>query len=299
MLRDLKDLGVLLELKRRGSLVAASAALSISPAQASKRLASLEAQLGVQLAHRTTRRVVLTPAAERLIGPAHAVQASLQALEDAARGDEGGLAGALRVHCTFGFGHRFVGPVLSTIKRRHPALQVQLETSDVPVDPVNAQLDCSVRIGAAREAGVRTRVLAPHARALVASPRYLRENGEPSGVRDLAAHACLVIRQDLTPFNVWELRSASGRQTVRVTPAMQSNHGETVLDWCLAGHGIALRSLWQAAPLIARGKLVRLLPRWSQRADVTLIYAERLAENARVAAFAQLLQEQLSGHNWL
>jgi LysR family transcriptional regulator, transcriptional activator for dmlA len=299
MLRDLKDLGVLLELKRRGSLVAASAALSISPAQASKRLASLEAQLGVQLAHRTTRRIMLTPAAERLIGPAHAVQASLQALSDAAHDTEGDLTGALRVHCTFGFGHRFVGPVLSTLKRRYPALQVQLETSDVPVDPVNAQLDCSVRIGAAREAGVRTRVLAPHARALVASPRYLREHGEPAGVRDLAAHVCLVIRQDLTPFNVWEMQSASGRQTVRVTPAMQSNHGETVLDWCLAGHGIALRSLWQAAPLIARGKLVRLLPRWSQRADVTLIYAERLAENARVAAFAQLLQEQLAGHNWL
>jgi hypothetical protein len=105
------------------------------------------------------------------------------------------------------------------------------------------------------------RRLARNQRVLVASPDYLRRRGTPSSLEDLAQHDCLVVREN-ERFDVWRLQRERDRAEVRVRVGgpLSSNSGELVRDWCLAGRGIMLRSLWDIASALASGELVRVLP---------------------------------------
>ncbi len=46
---------------------------------------------------------------------------------------------------------------------------------------------------------------------------------------------------------------------VRISGPLSSNSGELVRDWRAVGHGIMLRCLWNIAPQLVTGELVRVL----------------------------------------
>ena len=80
---------------------------------------------------------------------------------------------------------------------------------------------------------------------------------------------------------------------------LSSNSGELVRDWCVAGHGIMLRSLWDIAPQLANGELVRVLPRWSQHdADVHWLAPWRARVPRRVQLLSEFLQKRFVREPW-
>ena len=115
----------------------------------------------------------------------------------------------------------------------------------------------------ARAAQWVSRRLAKNQRVLVDAPCFIAQAGQPASVEALKLHACLVVREGRTTsqaFNVWPLQNGKAcdtLQTVRVTGPLCSNSGELVRDWCLAGRGIMLRSLWDIAPQLSTGQLIR------------------------------------------
>ena len=287
-----EDLRVFTVLARSASFVAAATALGMSRAYVSKRLQLLEKSLGVKLLHRTTRNVTVTEDGERVYVAALRILDDVdQLLQDVAV-TRGVPRGNLRISCSFGFGRKVVAPMLSRLSRQYPALQIRLEVFDRLVDVAAEGVDLDVRIGDEIAPHLIARKLGSNERVLCAAPAYLARAGRPASLAELAAHDCLVIKERDHPFGVWVLQSAGGRShTVKVRGPLSSNHGEVVVQWALDGHGVLLRSRWDIAGLLHDGRLVQVLPEYTQQANIWAVYPSRLGGSAKVRACVEFLQQ--------
>jgi len=240
------DLRVFAMAARKASFAAAATELGMSPAYVSKRIGILEDRLGVKLFHRTTRRVVITEDGERIYARAQAILENLDQLFDEVAAQRSSPRGQLRVSSSFGFGRNVVAPAIARLAELHPALQVRFEVFDRLVDIVAEGFDLDVRVGDEIAPELIARKLMDNHRVLCAAPAYLAKRGMPRSLQDLASHNCLAIKERDLPFGVWRLRGPSGEETVKVTGALSTNHGEIALQWAIEGSGIVLRSLWDA-----------------------------------------------------
>lgn len=277
---DRRDAELVLAIASGGSLAAAARRLDLAPTVVSKRLAGLESKVGSTLLQRTTRRCRLTPEGDTFVAWARRVTEDFGALEAALAEHRGQASGLLRIVSSPGFGRLWVAPALAALQQHHPGLQVQLHLADTLPDLTAGRFDAAVWLWPPRASTLVTRRLAPNRRVVVAAPRYLAQRGRPLTPDDLAAHDCLVVRENDDLPAVWRLQRASGRGgtplAVRVRGPLASNHGEVVRDWALAGRGLMLRSWWDVQPLVARGALVHVLQGWAMReADVHLVLPPR------------------------
>lgn len=278
------------DLVRCGSLSAAARELQVSTAAVSKRLAQLEARLGITLLHRTTRRVSLTAEGEVYLQHARRILAEIEAAESELRGTRAEPKGLLRVNATLGFGRMHVAPLIASFARRHPQVEVQLQLSVNPPPLAEDAFDVCVRFGEPPDARVVARRLAPNRRLLCASPAYLAREGTPRQPHELARHSIIGIRQGDEAYGVWRLRSGRRTETVKVRGPLSTNDGEIAVNWALAGLGIVLRAEWDIARYLRSGRLVQVLENWdSPPADIHAVYPVRHGNSARVRAFVEHL----------
>jgi DNA-binding transcriptional LysR family regulator len=280
---------------RHGSLAAAARALDLTPPAATKRLAQLEARLGVRLVNRTTRRISLTGEGETYLTHATRILASIQEMEDAVAGGRAAPKGLLRVNATLGFGRTSIAPIVSAFAKRYPQVEVQMEVTDRPVDLVENGYDLAIRFGSLPDKRLNARRVMSNRRFLCASPRYLKEHGTPETLADLARHRCIVHRQNDEAHGVWRFYSGEGEEhseVVKVHGALSSNDGDIVLGWALDGHGILVRSEWDLAKYVDSGRLKIVLPEYRlPSADLFVVYLNRRNQAARVRAFIDFLAE--------
>ena len=296
---SVSDLGFFVQVAKAGSLAAAAQQLGVTPPTASKRLAAIERRLGVRLLNRTTRRMSLTAEGEALLGEGSRLLDELILLEQRLSGASAAPRGLLRVHATLGFGRRHVTPVVADFARRHPQVEVQLQLGDRAANLVEEGYDVAVRIGELADARLTARRVAANARLLCASPAYLREAGVPARPADLQAHQCIVIRESDETYGSWHLSRGSRRETVKVRGRLSTNDGEAALDWALAGHGILLRSQWDAARHLRSGRLALVLPQWKlPPADIHAVFPTRKNLSARTRAFVDHLVEAFATTGW-
>lgn len=267
---DRSDLELVLAVRLHGSLVKAAHALQLAPPVVTKRLAALESHLGLRLFQRTTRRVSPTTEGHALCERASELLNHFVSLEDELREHHSEPSGPIRIACSFGFGRLWLGPLLAEFQAHYPAVRIDLQLCEQLPDLANEGFDAAIWLWHPPvhiAAEWISRKLATNQRVLVASPSYLAAHGMPQTPEDLATHACLVVRENGGDtgqgqrFDHWRL-SQKGQARPRhlaVQGPLSSNSGEMVRDWCLAGHGIMLRSLWDIAPQLASGQLVRVL----------------------------------------
>lgn len=305
---DRPDLELVLAVRRHGSLVTAAQALKVAPSVVTKRLAALEARLGTRLFQRTTRRVSPTPDGDTLCERAQELLRAFESAEAELRERQAEPSGPVRLAATFGFGRTWLGPALASFQSLHPKVSVQVQLTEQLPDLTLDGLDGAIWLWSApaqRAGEWVARRLATNQRVLVAAPAYLRRRGEPRSLDELSQHDCLVVREnggspDLR-FDHWRLQRIGERQWVHtpVRGPLSSNSGELVRDWCLAGHGIMLRSLWDVAPLLERGDLVRVLNEWSMPdADVHWIAPYRAQVPRRIRLLVDFLAERFRDEPW-
>jgi LysR family transcriptional activator of dmlA len=305
---DRADLEMVHAVVQHGSLAQAAQALGLTPSAVTRRLAGLETSLGVRLFQRTTRRVSATAEGETLAQRAAELLRGFESLEAELRERQAEPAGPIRLAATFGFGRRWLGPVLADFQARHPAVTVQLQLTERLPDLAAEGLDGAVWLWSApqqRAGEWVSRRLAPNRRVLVAAPAYLAVHGAPKALEDLAMHHCLVVREntDAGPqrSDHWALQreGEAGVQRMPVAGPLSSNSGELVRDWCLAGHGIMLRSLWDIAPQIASGELVQVLSDWSHRdADIHWLAPWQARSPKRLQLLLNALSEAFRQEPW-
>lgn len=279
-----------------GSLSAAARRLAISPALASKRLQRLEERLGVTLAHRTTRRFVLTAAGERFRDDLAAVAAALTEAEARMRGAAARPSGRLRVSAPTSFGRLHVAPLLAGFLALHPEVALTIDLDDGIVDLVAARVDCAIRIGATVPDGLAAHRIGSSRRVLCAAPAYLAAAGVPDGLAALGRHRLLAAEGQLP----WQLVNGAHTAIVAGTSHVRTNSSELVRELALAGVGIALRSLWDVDAALADGRLVRICAPWEGSHDVGIyvVHPRAAIVPPAVAAFVACLRERLDTAAW-
>ena len=305
---DRPDLELVLAVRQHGSLVMAARALSVAPSAVTKRLAALEAQLGWRLFQRTTRRVTPTAEGELLCERAGALLQAFHAVEAELREQQKEPAGPIRIAATLGFGRLWLGPALADFQMRYPAVSIQLKLTEQLPDLTVEGFDGAIWLWNApnhRASEWVSRRLASNQRILVAAPAYLQARCLPRTLQDLSVHACLVVRENGGEsgqrFDHWRLQR-TGDARIQHTPVkgpLSSNSGEMVRDWCLAGQGIMLRSLWDIAPQLDQGTLVRVLPDYAMHdADIHWLAPYRAQLPRRIRLLVDFLAARFGHEPW-
>jgi DNA-binding transcriptional LysR family regulator len=296
---QLEDLRLVSTLAGSRSLSAAARSLQVTPPALSIRLKRLEDKLGFNLAVRSAHRLGLTAEGERFAAEARTLLAQLEALPEIVQTEGRALSGTLRVCAPFGFGRQHVAPLLGRFGALHPRIQLSLDLLETPW-PTKRNADVVIHIGEVRDSSWVAHPLAPNERWLCASPAYLKTGRfVPKTPKDVLAHPCICIRENEEDATLWHCRKrgqggkpVGERQSLRVSPALSTNDGEVARRWCEQGLGLALRSEWDAAPAVADGRLVRLLPRWSfGEVPAVALTPARVGTTARVRELVAFLQQ--------
>lgn len=277
-------------LVRAGGFSAAARELGITTPAVSKRLAQMETRLGVQLLHRTTRRIGLTPEGEVYLAHARRILTDIDDMEQLVSSSAGAPKGLLRVNATLGFGRSQIAPLISDFVNRYPQVQVQLQLTVNP-PPLNEDaFDICIHFGEPPDARVIAQRIASNRRLICAAPAYLAQHGTPQVPNDLAQHNCIGIRQGDEAYGIWRLTSGKRTEIVKVRGTLSTNDGEIAVNWALAGHGILMRAEWDITKYLRSGRLRQVLENWqTPPADIYAMYPQRLQTAARVRAFVDFV----------
>ena len=256
--KDLTSLRIFVRVVELQSFSEVARRAGVTPATVSKHVSSLESAVGARLINRTTRRLFITEAGQRLYEHCVRVLQELDAAESELAEIKGEPAGPLHVTAPLMFALRRLSPRLPEFLARYPKVSLDLDVSIEKVDLFQERIDVAVRIADAVDPGLVAFKLAPYRRAICASPAYLAKHGTPRVPEDLAAHNCLVGR-GATLNTSWPVQRNGELGSVRVSGNFLANNGEVLRDAALAGIGILMTARWQVEDDFRAGRLVDLL----------------------------------------
>jgi len=292
-MKQLQGLLAFVEAATTGSLTAAADRLEVTPAAVSKSLARLEEQLGVRLLQRSTRRLSLTAEGAGFLVKA---RDALRALDDAVADVSQAArtpAGRVRISVGMSFGRRWVLPLLPSLTARYPALSIELDLENRPIDLVAEGFDIGIRGAVVEDSSLVARRVCRLPVVLVASPHYLRQAGVPTRVEELSQHRCAAVRYAGGAPIPWRLRRGNGKRTDFLPDAaIFVSDPEALLDLALAHAGIVQAGLHHALPFLRSGRLKLVMPELHDNGEreIVLHYAHRqfLAPRVRVVVEALL-----------
>lgn len=240
-----------------GSISSAARKLRLSVPMASRHLRALEAELGVSLVRRTTRRMDLTPAGAELLPRARRLLASLDEARQAVRPGKT-ATGQVTLSVPVSFGLAKIAPLVPRLLEKHPQLSVDVRYDDRVVDLLGDGVDLALRVGVAAPDSpfVVARRLATYERVVCAAPTFLKRHGTIDDIEALARTPCLLL--GASPSR-WEFETLSGAKSVTVTGRARSNNVLALRDAALAGVGVAVLPRWLIAEDLRTRRLTRIL----------------------------------------
>ncbi|MCU1755301.1 LysR family transcriptional regulator [Pseudomonas helleri] len=258
----LGDMRLFVEAAALGILSAAGRKLGLSPAAASARLIKLESALRTRLFDRTTRQLRLTEEGRFYL---QQCWVALRAIDEAEAGLQASgkeVRGKVRISASADFGRNLFNDWLQDFSALHPELKIALTLSDSVSNLLQDDLDLAIRFGQPQDSSLIARPLAPNWRVLCASPEYLARHGEPETPADLARHTFIVLVTSAGPLNTFHfvVEGQPWDHVVPMSEAWETNDGALAREWALAGHGIARKTIWDAAMDIRTGRLKVVLP---------------------------------------
>lgn len=261
--------------------------LRLSPSAVTRLIAALEEHLGARLLQRTTRQVTLTDVGARYLERARRILADVEEADGSARDERNRPSGRLVVSAPVGFGRLHVGPVMTAYLKRYPEVACELRLSDHLVNLVEDAVDAAVRIGHLADSSLVARQVGEMRRIVVASPGYLKRQGEPKTPEALASHQTI-------QFGSTNWRFVHDGRDIEVTPSPRfiSNSADAALQYAEAGGGVTRVLAYQAAEGLRRGRLKIVLARYEQPAmPIHIVYPTSRLLSAKVRAFIDLVVE--------
>ncbi|NKX42221.1 LysR family transcriptional regulator, partial [Rhodobacteraceae bacterium R_SAG2] len=244
-----------------GSMSAAARDQRVSPAVASARITQLEGHLGVRLFQRTTRSLSATEQGRIFYDGACKILASVAEAEAGIEDVTDNPRGTLHVAAPLGVGRRLIAPHVPAFAEAYPLVDLRLRLSDRKLDLTAEGLDVAFFLGRPQDSTLRIRKVADCERVLCASPAYVAAHGHPrSGAEiDRGQHNCLNLRfPGATEFR-WQLQGPEGAVKYDVRGRFESDDGDVLTDWALAGAGIAMKPIFEIAEHLQSGALVRVV----------------------------------------
>lgn len=273
-----------------GSISAAADRMNTAKSVVSRRLKELEAHLGVELFHRTTRQMNLTDSGRAFYQQCVRILDDILEAEHTTSQFHGALKGSLKVAVPLSFGLMHLGPAIYEFLQIHPDIEFDLDFNDRQVDLLAEGFDLAIRIANLPDSSLIARRLAPIQTVMCASPAYLERMGKPQLPEELIQHRCLAYNL-ISNFENWDLYDAK-EQLVRtkIAPYLKASDGQFLRDAAVAGLGIVLLPTFIVYQQIDSGALQPLLTEF-HAAPLTAyaIYPQTRHLSQRVRAFVDFL----------
>ena len=279
-----------------GGFSAAADRLGIAKSAVSRRLADLEARLGVQLLHRTTRRITLTDSGRGFYERCKQLLSDLDEAEQSVSQAHGALRGSLRITMPAAFGLLHIAPAITDFTKQHPGIAFELDFNDRQVDLLGEGFDLAIRIARLADSSLIARRLAPIRFTVCASHEYITAHGAPLTPQDLMQHACLIYSNSTEP-GVWSYERSDGeRVAVNVGVKLKANNGDFLRAAAIAGVGIVMLPTFYVHDAVADGRLLSLLPEVSWPVvNAYALYPPTRHLSTRVRAFVDFLAARFAG----
>lgn len=244
-----------------GNLSAAGRDLRISPAVTSNRIKELEKYLGVRLFNRTTRQLTPTEHGRVFYTGAKAVMEAVDGAEASVADLSGQPRGTIRVTAPLGLGRRMIASGIPDFRDRYPEIEVRLRLSDHEVDIMKEGIDVAFKLGILEDSSLRMRGILDCERVLAASPKYLEKRGEPERPEQLVEdrHDCLMLRFPGMREYIWTLQTGEGSRKFEVHGPFDSDDGDVITGWALAGRGVINKPRFEIEPFIRDRRLKVIL----------------------------------------
>jgi DNA-binding transcriptional LysR family regulator len=289
---DRNRLATFVKVAEMGSFTAAAAALATPKSSVSRSVAGLEADLGVRLLQRTTRKLALTDAGRSLfqrVGPAmFDVDQAVAEVSDQSHE----LRGSIRFTAPTDFAEIAFPAIIARFFERHPCVRIELALTGRRVDLVEEGFDLALRAGELSDSTLMSRRVGGSDLGIFGSPAYLAKHGHPRSVADLARHNCLFMKSN-AGLLLWRLDGPRGQVEADVSGSMVADSFGFLRRSVAAGVGLALLPIRDFDE--PSDDLVRVLPAYGIRGGaVYLVWPSSRYLPARVAAFRDFLAEELT-----
>lgn len=278
------------------SISGAADRLGVAKSAVSRRLKELEAHLGVELFHRTTRKMNLTDSGRAFYHQSVRILDDVLEAEIAISQAHGTLSGSLKIALPSTFGLMHMGPAINEFLQAHPQIEFDLDFNDREVDLMQEGFDLAIRIAKLPDSSLIARRLAPIQIVMCASPSYLERMGTPQTPDELIEHQCLVYSL-LRDFEYWHLSDSKGKEVkIKISPYLKASTGEFLKDAAVEGMGIILVPSFIAYKEIERGTLVPVLKDYKiPQVAAYAIYPQTRHLSQRVRAFVDFLVKRFEG----
>ncbi len=292
-----KAIEVFVRVVDQGSFTRAADALGLPKATVSTLLQDLEANLGVRLLNRTTRRVGLTADGAAYYERCGRILDDLREADESVSAKHGQPEGRLKVDMPTSMARLLMPQAIPALLARYPGLQLEVGCSDRLINVVNEGVDCVLRVGELRDPTLVARRVGTMRLVTVASPSYLARHGAPQHPHDLmqAAHRCVHYFQ--APGTPFPFDFKRGDEVLAITPpgALSVNDSNAYWDACAAGLGVGqMGDMVLTAPGWP-GQLVQVLPDWDAGSmPIHVVFPSNRHLSTRVQAFVEWAAEWFS-----
>jgi DNA-binding transcriptional LysR family regulator len=289
----LKAMRTFVAIADAGSLTAAARVLDGSLPAVVRTLAALEADLGVRLFHRTTRRIAITEAGRRYLERCREAQAVIDEAEAELRAEQSEPQGRLSVTAPVLFGQRHVAAGITAYAKRYPRVRVDVQLLDRVVNLVEEGIDVGIRIGHLEDSSLIAQQVGSMRRLIVAAPTYLTERGCPAHPKELLLHNCL--RFWRAGAATWSFEVQGKRLEIPVRGSFSVNQAAAAADACVAGLGIGAFFAYQVASQLASGALRIVLAEFETPPyPIHIVYPEARLIPARTRVFIEFIRRHIA-----
>ncbi|WP_241089263.1 LysR family transcriptional regulator [Pseudomonas viridiflava] len=279
---------VFIAINERGSLIAAADSLDMSRAMVTRYLAQMETWAGARLLHRTTRKLGLTAPGQVTLLRCQQLLELADAMPLAADTQVDEPRGMLRIACSQSLAQAVLAPAVTAYLQRYPGTSVDLLIGNQAVDLVGERIDLAIRITNQLDPNLIARPLGTCDSVVCASPGYLATHSTPARPQELSSHNCLTY--SYFGKSLWEFVHLEQPLSVPVGGNLSANDSVVLLEAAVAGAGITLQPVHSAAPLLASGKLVALMPDYQPRTlGMHGIYTSRQHQSATLRTILDFL----------
>lgn len=283
-----------------GSFSRTAEQLGMTPSGVAKATRQLEADVGVRLFERTTRRMALTEAGLLYLELAREIIERIRESEEEIVQLQQSLRGALRISGPLSFGRPFLNAVCASFMEKHPGIHLEVDLSDNYVDLLDGRYDLALRLGHSDSPGLIAQDIGESRAVLCASPAYLEQEGSPEHPDQLGDYEWLVYRHTALGEG-WCMQKDGERHLVKRRGRLTSDNLELLLEACLAGQGIMPCPYWSVLPYLNDGRLQVVLGdyQFDQRglgSRLLAVYPSTRRATRKIKAFIEHLREYLEAH---
>jgi DNA-binding transcriptional LysR family regulator len=288
---QIDDLKIVIKTAELGSITGAATNLNIQVARASAAIKRVEGELGFELFIRSTRQLRLSTQGEQYIPQCIQALETLNNAQQNVLTNQTTIKGELRLTTSSDLGRNIILPWLDNLTDEHNELRLKLILNDHDLDFYRDSVDIALRYGSPTDSNMYGFKICDVPRVLCASPEYLSKHVAPTHPKELNLHTGLFYQLSGIVYDTWKFTHKTHNYSIKMTGDRTANDGDLVRRWCVAGKGLAVKSLLDMSTDLLNGNAEIVMPEYKPTpTELWLICPSRQSINPMV----RLLRNELT-----